>query len=242
MKKPSKIILTSALLLNVFVGGSHLYFSGQDIENKDSIPKGVEESSSNEVSVSSSEQSGGVEGRQESSLNSTVSGGSLGQPKEDASSISTVIDLPSELKSRSDDDFDLGYKLISKENSQSSDSLPNQDTVLDGDSSSYSQGSIDTADMTVNSSDSKAVSSQDISEVLDKITSEKGKPLVQEKSPVGIVSEKGTPLVQEESLELVISEKGESTTREELPSLVVSEKGGTFSTRGKPNFSNLREG
>ena len=225
MKKSSKIILTSALLLSAFVGGSHLYFSGQDIENKDPTPKGVEESLSNEVSVSSSEQGKRSEGILDLSPNSTVTEGNLGQYKEDASSISTVIDLPSKSGAYSDTVFDSSYELISKETNRSFDNLFNQDGFLDIGSSSNSQDSINTLDKGINYTSSDIVADKSSSAVSENSTSKTRELVAQEENPIGIISEKGTPLVQEENPELVISEKGESTAREELPSLVVSEKG-----------------
>ena len=225
MKKSSKIILTSALLLSAFVGGSHLYFSGQDIENKDPTPKGVEESSSNEVSVSSSEQGKRSEGILDLSPNSTVTEGNLGQYKEAASSISTVIDLPSKSGASSDTVFDSSYELISKETNQSFDSLSNREDFLDTGSSSNSQDSINTLDKGINYTSSDIVADKSSSAVSENSTSKTRELVAQEEKPIGIISEKGTPLVQEENPELVLSEKGESTAREELPSLVVSEKG-----------------
>ena len=225
MKKSSKIILTSALLLSAFVGGSHLYFSGQDIENKDPTSKDVEESSSNEVSVSSSEQGKRPEGILDLSPNSTETEGVLGQYKEDASSISTVANLPSKSGASSDTVFDSSYELISKETNQSFDSLSNREVFLDTGSSSNSQDSINTLDKGINYTSSDIVADKNSSAVSENSTSKTRELVAQEEKPVGIVSEKGTPLVQEENPELVISEKGESTTREELSSLVVSEKG-----------------
>ena len=225
MKKSSKIILTPALLLSAFVGGSHLYFSGQDIENKDPTSKDVEESSSNEVSVSSSEQGKRPEGILDLSPNSTETEGVLGQYKEDASSISTVANLPSKSGASSDTVFDSSYELISKETNQSFDSLSNREAFLDTGSSSNSQDSINTLDKGINYTSSDIVADKNSSAVSENSTSKTRELVAQEEKPVGIVSEKGTPLVQEENPELVLSEKGESTAREELPSLVVSEKG-----------------
>ena len=225
MKKSSKIILTSALLLSAFVGGSHLYFSGQDIENKDPTPKGVEESSLNEVSVSSLEQGKRSEGILDLSPNSTVTEGNLGQYKEDASSISTVVNLPSKSGASFDTGFDSSYELISKETNRSFDNLSNQDGFLDIGSSSNSQDSINTLDKGINYTSSDIVADKSSSAVSENSTSKTRGLVAQEEKPIGIISEKGTPLVQEENPELVLSEKGESTAREELPSLVVSEKG-----------------
>ena len=235
MKKSSKIILTSVLLLSAFVGGSHFYFYGQGNTSKDSTNQDIGEDS-DEVRISSSEQGKRSEGVLDSASNSAEVKGTLGQYKEDASSISTVIDLPSELGKPSDNVFDLSYELISKETNQSSDNLSNQDSFLDSGSFSKSLVLSDTLDKGVNYTSSEIVTDKKLSEVSDKNTSETGESLTQEENPVGIISEKGTPLIQEENPEFVISEKGESTTREELPSLVVSEKGESLVQEENPTL------
>ena len=58
-----------------------------------------------------------------------------------------------------------------------------------------------------------------------KVSSEVGKPLIQEEKPIGSVKETGQPLTHEELPTYVVSEKGEPLVQEENPVGVVSEKG-----------------
>ena len=77
-----------------------------------------------------------------------------------------------------------------------------------------------------------------------KVSSEVGKPLIQEEKPIGSVKETGQPLTHEELPTYVVSEKGEPLVQEENPVGVVSEKGeplvqeenpvGVVSEKGEP--------
>jgi len=75
-----------------------------------------------------------------------------------------------------------------------------------------------------------------------KVSSEVGKPLIQEEKPIGSVKETGQPLTHEELPTYVVSEKGEPLVQEENPVGVVSEKGEPLVQEDNPTYTIYEKG